>query len=65
MTRDKSFGGLHLAGGNMALGSPINTHGGSGSSISAGASTIIAASLEREAQREREKENYTATVRSK
>lgn len=45
----------------------MNAHGGSGSSISVGASTILAASLEREAQlerqRERERENYTATVR--
>lgn len=48
----------------MSLGSPINGHGGSGSSLSAGASTILAASLEREAQRERDRENYTATVRS-
>lgn len=37
---------------------------GSGSSVSAGASTILAATLEREAQRDRDMENYTATVRS-
>lgn len=42
-----------------------NNHlNGSGSSISAGASTILAATLEREAQRDRDMENYTATVRS-
>ncbi|GAB0090678.1 protocadherin Fat 1 [Sergentomyia squamirostris] len=58
-------GGLQLAGGNMTLGNPIGSgHGGSGSSLSAGASTILAASLEREAQRDRERDNYTATVRS-
>jgi len=53
-----------MGGGNITLGAPMNAHGGSGSSISAGASTILAASLEREAQRERERDNYTATVRS-
>lgn len=37
---------------------------GSDSSVSAGASTILAATLEREAQRDRDMENYTATVRS-
>lgn len=42
-----------------------NNHlNGSGSSISPGASTILAATLEREAQRDRDMENYTATVRS-
>lgn len=59
--------GMHLANNNLTIGNPMNTHGGSGSSISVGASTILAASLEREAQlerqRERERENYTATVR--
>lgn len=58
----KGSAGLHVGGNNLTIGNPMNTHGGSGSSISAGASTILAASLEREAQRERE--NYTATVRN-
>lgn len=53
---------MHLPGNNLTIGNPMNTHGGSGSSLSAGASTILAASLEREAQKERE--NYTATVRN-
>lgn len=47
--------------------STLNTNNnlnGSGSSLSAGASTILAATLEREAQRDRDMENYTATVRS-
>lgn len=52
---------------------PVNSHLinvnksdtiGSSSDVSVGASTIMAASLEREAQRDRELENYTATVRS-
>lgn len=61
---------------NLRLANPLtslstlnnNNHlNGSGSSISAGASTILAATLEREAQRDRDMEisNYTATVRSK
>lgn len=58
---------------NVRLGNPLGTLStmannnnltGSGSSISAGASTILAATLEREAQRDRDMENYTATVRS-
>lgn len=58
---------------SLRLGNPLttlsalnnNNHlNGSGSSISAGASTILAATLEREAQRDRDMENYTATVRS-
>lgn len=61
MTHEYHTGGSHLAGNNLIIGNPINTHGGSNSSISAGASTILAASLEREAQKERE--NYTATVK--
>lgn len=57
--------GNHLHSPRLA--NPLNNnHDGSNSSLSAGASTILAASLEREAQRQRdrEKENYTATVRS-
>lgn len=59
---------------NVRLANPLSTLSslnnnnnlaGSGSSISAGASTILAATLEREAQRDRDMENYTATVRSK
>lgn len=58
---------------NVRLSNPLSTLStlnnnnhlaGSGSSISAGASTILAATLEREAQRDRDMENYTATVRS-
>lgn len=58
---------------NLRLANPLaslstlnnNNHlNGSGSSLSAGASTILAATLEREAQRDRDMENYTATVRS-
>lgn len=58
---------------NLRLANPLSTLStmnnnnhlnGSGSSISAGASTILAATLEREAQRDRDMENYTATVRS-
>uniref|UniRef100_A0A336MED8 CSON000375 protein n=1 Tax=Culicoides sonorensis TaxID=179676 RepID=A0A336MED8_CULSO len=58
----KSGNGMHLPSNNILIGNPMNTHGGSGSSISAGASTILAASLEREAQKERE--NYNSTVRN-
>lgn len=67
MNHEKGLNGHHLGSGNMRLGTGMNGHGGSESNISAGASTILAASLEREAQRERDKdrENYTATVRSK
>lgn len=54
--------------GNVRLTNPLNAglRGSAGSSVSAGASTILAASLERDRirEREREKENYTATVRS-
>lgn len=54
---------------NVRLANPLNAglRGSAGSSVSAGASTILAASLERERvrDREKEKENYTATVRSK
>lgn len=59
---------------NVRLANPLSTLStlnnnnnlaGSGSSISAGASTILAATLEREAQRDRDMENYTATVRSR
>ncbi|XP_063696406.1 protocadherin beta-12 [Culicoides brevitarsis] len=35
----------------ITIGNPMNTYGGSNSSISAGASTILAASLEREAKK--------------
>lgn len=58
---------------NLRLANPLtslstlnnNNHlNGSGSSLSAGASTILAATLERESQRDRDMENYTATVRS-
>lgn len=55
---------------NLRLANPLSTLNnnnhlnGSGSSLSAGASTILAATLEREAQRDRDMENYTATVRS-
>lgn len=65
---------LHsLKNPNVRLTNPLSTLStltnnnhlnGSGSSISAGASTILAATLEREAQRDRDMENYTATVRS-
>lgn len=63
-----------LSNPNVRLANPLSTLStlnnnnnlaGSGSSISAGASTILAATLEREAQRDRDMENYTATVRSK
>lgn len=58
---------------NVRLTNPLSTLSalnnnnhlnGSGSSISAGASTLLAATLEREQQRDRDMENYTATVRS-
>lgn len=59
----------HIA--NIPLSNAMNNgirHAGSGSSLSAGASTILAASLEREAQLDRERdrhlETYAATVRS-
>lgn len=61
MTHEYHSGSSHLAGNNSIIGNPINNLGGSNSSLSAGASTILAASLEREAQKERE--NYTATVK--
>lgn len=54
--------GVKAAHPNMPIGNPINNaHSGSGSSLNA--STILAATMDREAQRERD--NYTATVRSK
>lgn len=68
LVNHEKVNGNHLHSPNIRLANPLNNnHGGSNSSLSAGASTILAASLEREAkrQREREKENYTATVRSK
>lgn len=58
---------------NLRLANPLaslstinnNKHlNGSGSSISAGASTILAATLEREAQRDRDMCDYTTSVRS-
>lgn len=58
---------------NLRLANPLaslstinnNKHlNGSGSSISAGASTILAATLEREAQRDRDMATYTTSVRS-
>lgn len=58
---------------NLRLANPLtslstlhnNNHlNGSGSSLSAGASTILAATLEREAQRDRDMQTYTQTVRS-
>lgn len=57
---------LRLANPLTSLSSLTNNNhlNGSGSSLSAGASTILAATLEREAQRDRDMENYTATVRS-
>lgn len=56
---------LRLANPLTSLSTLNNNHlNGSGSSLSAGASTILAATLEREAQRDRDMENYTATVRS-
>lgn len=74
---DKSLSNGHnhqqMKNPNVRLGNPLSTLStmnnnnhltGSGSSISAGASTILAATLEREAQRDRDMENYTATVRS-
>lgn len=42
-----------------------NNIAGSGSTLSAGASTILAATLERDTQMERDRDNYTETVRSK
>lgn len=32
----KGGNGMHLPGNNLTIGNPMNTHGGSGSSISAG-----------------------------
>lgn len=59
--------GPHLST-NIAVRNPMNSHDSSGSSLSAGASTILAASLEREARNQRgtqnQCDNYTATVRS-
>lgn len=74
--KSTSSNGQHqpLPNPNIRLANPLSTLStlnnnnnlaGSGSSISAGASTILAATLEREAQRDRDMENYTATVRSK
>lgn len=68
MPKDHKISRMQLVNNNLSIGTPMNPHGGSGSSISVGASTILAASLEREAQRERERErdrdNYTTTVRN-
>lgn len=56
---------LRLANPLTSLSTLNNNHlNGSGSSISAGASTILAATLEREAQRDRDMQTYTQTVRS-
>lgn len=42
----------------------INGDGGSGGLMMGGANAVLAANLDRDAQRQREKDNYTATVRS-
>lgn len=65
-TEEKKLGkGNQVGPGvNMTIGNPIsNMHGGSISSLSNGNTSILASSLDRDPQRERD--NYTATVRSK
>lgn len=67
MSADKQFGKNNSVGpANMTIGNPISTLHSSGSVSSlngAGGTSILAGSLDRDAQRERD--NYTATVRSK
>lgn len=68
MTNEKKLGKGNAVGpvaNNMTIGNPISTlQSGSVSSLSngGGGTTMLAGSLERDAQRERD--NYTATVRS-
>lgn len=68
VTNEKKLGQGNAVGPgpNMTIGNPMSTlQSGSVSSLSngGGGTTMLAGSLERDAQRERE--NYTATVRSK
>lgn len=56
LIHDHKIKGMQLTNNNLTIGNPMSPHGGSGSSISVGASTILAASLERESQRTRERE---------
>lgn len=66
VTNEKKLGkasAVSSVGANMTIGNPIsNMHSGSISSLSNGNTTSLAVALDRDAQRERD--NYTATVRS-
>lgn len=68
MTSEKKFGKSNVVvpEPNMTIGNPISTlHSGSVSSLSngGGGTTVLAGTMDRDPQRERD--NYTATVRSK